>query len=385
MRISVSARLLKAICVCVLLIFLVAGLWPFHAPRNEVRWLNAGSGLLFGKHGSIVSASPFEATTAQADNPCTLEIWLEPNRVDTGGGMILVFYWPASGVVPFALRQWRGGLVLERESHVHFAKKTEIYVGDVFSGVKPALVTISSGAASTAIYLDGRLLKKTSNFVLSIRDLTGQLVIANAPSTSYSWSGQIKGLAIYDRELTDVEVSGSFADWTKGGQPHSAKSENVVARYLFNERSGNVVHNQVDSATNLLIPGRFFLLHEQFLEGPWHEYQPGWHYWKNVLVNVIGFIPLGFCFRAFFFTIAKFKRATLVTIVLGFALSLTIEVLQAFLPTRDSGMTDLFTNTLGTALGAILCAWGMKHAKFSLEGVSPYSGEEGRKMFSFVE
>ncbi len=34
----------------------------------------------------------------------------------------------------------------------------------------------------------------------------------------------------------------------------------IIALYLFNEGTGNVVHNQIDSATDLTIPERFFVL-----------------------------------------------------------------------------------------------------------------------------
>jgi hypothetical protein len=349
-----QTKLLPAICACVLFGILVAGLWPFHAPQNAVSWLGGGSGLFFGKHGSIVGASPFKAPATQGDNSCSLEIWLQPSRIDSrAGGMILAFYSPESQFAPFALRQFQAGLVLEHESQGSSARKTEIYVGDILSDRKPVLVTITSGDAGTATYANGALIKRVPNFAISNRDLTGQFVVGNAPTTAYSWSGQLKGLAIYDRELSAAEVSQGFADRTGGGESDSANGRAVVARYLFDEGKGNVVHNQVDSATNLLIPERFFVLHEEFLERPWDEFRPGWRYWKNVLVNVVGFIPLGFFFYAYFSQLRKAEHPAALTISLGFAVSLTIEVLQAFLPTRDSGMTDLITNTFGTAVGVM--------------------------------
>ena len=140
------------------------------------------NGLFFGKHGSIVSASPFKARGLPGDN-CSLEIWLEPSRLDSAG-TILAFYWPESRAVPFTLRQWRGGLEVGRESHGYFDEKVEIYVGDVFSSRKPVFITITSGAAGTVTYVDGRVVKRFRNFAISNRDFTGELVVGGAPLTS---------------------------------------------------------------------------------------------------------------------------------------------------------------------------------------------------------
>ena len=370
--------LLRATCALVLFGILVAGLWPFHAPLNQVSWLTEENGLLFGRHGSVVSASPLKAQAAPGDNSCSLEIWLEPSRIE--GGTILAFFLPESRFVPFALRQFRAGLVLQHKSPGGSVKKTGVYVGEVFSGLKPVLVTITSSEAGTATYADGTLLKSVPDFVISSQDLTGQLVIGNAPKTSYNWSGQVKGLAIYDRKLSATEVAQSFADWTKGTQLDSAKSDRVVARYLFDEGSGNIVRNQVDPATRLLIPKRFFVLDQPFLERPWNEFRAGRHYWKDVAVNIVGFIPLGFFFYAYLYQVRKVAHPAALTIAFGFAVSLTIEVLQAFLPTRGSGMTDLITNTLGTAIGvmafrhkavqALLAVVGLRATKSSVSAVA---------------
>jgi len=117
-----------------------------------------------------------------------------------------------------------------------------------------------------------------------------------------------------------------------------------------------VVHSGMNSENDLYIPERYFVLHAPFLEVPWDEFQPTFSYCKNVLINIGGFVPFGFFFCTYFSFVQRFNRAVLATIVLGGVVSFSIEVLQAFLPTRDSGMTDIITNTLGTTIGAMLCS-----------------------------
>jgi VanZ family protein len=350
-----QATILRLLCAFVLCGILVAGLWPFHAPKNEVSWLSNGNGLLFGEYGSLVSAGAFSVRESKEGAPCSFEIWLQP-VLPNYSGTILAFYRPENLTVPFALHQSLGDLAIHRTSLDRFQHKTrtKIYIDDLFSHAKAVFVTISSGPAGTAIYADGLLVKQSANFRFSSRDLTGQVIIGNAPTTTDTWSGQVKGFALYDRELTAAEVLQHYANWTKGRHTELVENDGVVARYLFNEGKGNVVQNQVDSATNLLIPERFFVLREQFLERPWDEYHPDRSYWKDIGINIAGFIPFGFFFCAYFSTLRKIKRAAVLTIVLGFIVSLTIEVSQAFLPTRNSGTTDLVTNTLGTAVGMMM-------------------------------
>ena len=49
--------------------------------------------------------------------------------------------------------------------------------------------------------------------------------------------------------------------------------------------------------------------------------------------------------------------AVVLAVVAGFVVSLAIEYLQAYLPSRDSSVRDFITNVFGTAIGAIAAAW----------------------------
>jgi glycopeptide antibiotics resistance protein len=132
-------------------------------------------------------------------------------------------------------------------------------------------------------------------------------------------------------------------------------TDGIQALYLFSERSGRYVHNSVNPALDLQIPPRFVLLHEPFLIPFWREFEFNWGYAQDLLINIIGFVPLGVVFYLYWISARPIQHPVAATVLLGFAASLTIEVLQSYLPTRNSGTTDLFTNTLGTSVGIALC------------------------------
>ena len=284
---------------------------------------------------------------------CSVEIWVQPARIDTGG-TILAFYSPQNRVVSFSLHQSLDDLLLRRiPAYRQRGAKMKWYVGHIVRKNKSMVVTITSDTQGTAVYVNG-ILAGTSQFGLSARDLTGQLIIGNHPLMDNGWQGRLRGLAIYNRQLTPTEVLQHYVSWT-ANQQAEIKNDDPIALYLCNEGAGNVLHSQMDLRNDLQIPERYSVLHAQFLEPPWEEFNPNWGYYKDALINIGGFVPLGFFFCAYFSSVRRLDRVVLATIVLGGVVSLVIEVLQAFLPTRDSGMTDIITNTLGSSIGAILC------------------------------
>jgi VanZ like family len=351
-------RIVQTLCFSVVCIVLVAGLWPFHAPKNNVTWLGSENGLRFEPYGTAVSSNSFRPIGANNEPSCSMEIWLVSGP--SHKGTILAFGDAGDSRVPFSLRQVGENLALERYIVNGQGKITRpwLTIERVFRGV-PVFVTVTSGKNGTLVYVDGILTKASSSFGLAREDFAGRLVLATS-TINDSWTGQILGLAIYSRELGKEQVSRHFYSWVSAQRPALEGDESPDALYLFNERAGNIVHNARDPNTALIIPARYLVLHSPFLQSAWEHYRDRWSaahywpYWQDVGINIVGFMPLGFCFAVYFSSVEQWKRPGAAAVFLGFVISLTIEVLQAFLPTRNSGMTDIITNTTGTVLGTML-------------------------------
>jgi hypothetical protein len=75
----------------------------------------------------------------------------------------------------------------------------------------------------------------------------------------------------------------------------------------------------------------------------------------DVLLNVFLFIPYGFALALNFRARGRSKAATLALVLAaGALLSYSIELLQFYIPQRDSGWEDVLTNSMGSVAGAIL-------------------------------
>jgi VanZ family protein len=338
-----KARLPEILCGAVLGGILTLGLWPFHAPQNDVSWLADTNGLHFGRFGTVFSSGEFLAPPGKNSSFGSLEVWLQPGRI-WDFGTFLAFYTPECPF-RFSLHQWQTGLLLQAGQNLQ--------IDNAFPRTGPAFLTITEGRHGAVIYVDGAVVKMAPEFRLFADAFTGRLVLGDSPGQSDSWSGRLRGLAIYYRQLTPDEVLEHFLAWTRRKGIDISTDEGDVALYLFDERAGRVVHSRGVRGVDLYIPQKYLVLNQIFLESPWSEYRRTQGFWSAVVKNIIGFIPLGFCFYAYFSLIRQNRRAMLTTVTLGFAVSLTVEVLQAFLPTRDSGVMDLLTNTLGTYIGAL--------------------------------
>jgi hypothetical protein len=353
-----QTRILGALCAFILCVILAAGLWPFRAPKNNVEWLKGGNGLQFGPRGIAVSAKRFGADSPTGS--CSLEIWLEPGRMGDSGTM-LAFDSSPDARFPFSLRQFGESLAIQRASvDEHGAMERLWFKTDrVFEKGKRVVLTITGSPNKTAVYVNGVPVNVSAEFGLESGDLTGQLVLGSSTIRD-SWQGQVTGLAVYDFALSALQVETHFEHWTQGQRPVMSGEQAPTALFQFDERAGSVVHDRMTRQNDLLIRDRYYLLHPPLLEPTWYQFRSrwggwrSWSYWSDVSLNIAGFIPAGFFFTAYLSLIRLVRRPRITVVILGLALSLTIELLQYFLPTRESSMTDVITNTIGTMAGVAL-------------------------------
>ena len=92
-----------------------------------------------------------------------------------------------------------------------------------------------------------------------------------------------------------------------------------------------------------------------FLLAPWPKYWTGF----DVVSNVLGYIPLGFFLALSALRSGRGRWSFALAVVPSSVLSLALETLQVYLPSRVPSNLDLLLNVAGAVTGAAL-AWGLE-------------------------
>ena len=114
-----------------------------------------------------------------------------------------------------------------------------------------------------------------------------------------------------------------------------------------------------------------------FLDAGWPRYWTAF----DLAVNVAAYLPLGFLLTLTLRHLPGCWSAAIAALLLGSLISLGLECLQTWLPSRVPSNVDLACNAAGTALGAVLAVWNGKRifrriGQFQQELLAPVADAE---------
>lgn len=348
--------LLGGTCLALWVGIMAFGLWPFNFyPGNRVEWKSNG-GIVFENYGEAYSNSRWNrGDSVEASAGFTVELWMRSHERD---------YHEVSGLLSigdslpecFTIAQ-SGPDVMVRgqfEDSTQGRAVRYFYIDDAFPQVQPRFITVVSGPQGTELYLDGMSKRKVPS-TLTEKNLIGTILLGHNFAGHEPWAGELLGIAIFKSALAADEVSLDYSAWKQRNTVQLIKRADVAALYLFDEGTGNIVHNRSGEAPDIVIPRRFTLLHKTFLDFP-AQLNRATLDLPDIVINIMGFVPFGFFWCLFFVRQKQAgpRCAIFLTVILGTMTSLIIELLQAYLPTRESSLLDLIDNTLGTLVGATL-------------------------------
>jgi hypothetical protein len=343
--------------------YFMVGLWPFaFRPPNRVGWLVDRAGLHFEPYGIADDPAslpmPELNGAARPSANFTVELWVEAQHEPANNVFNILTIHNPRLPLDFMLGQWKQDFLLRATTqHTQPADTIrEVGMDDVLPEQRARFITVRGDGAGIDFYFDGSVAGHFPQFALNAEALNGRLILGNDASGKHSWTGRLFGLALYDRTLNPKEIARHNTLWTQGRARQLVNAPGLAALYLFDESRGPQANDSSGNRHRVVIPAIFKPIHRDFLLPPWKDVSYNRPDYSDIAINVFGFMPFGFCFFLHRHALRPHRLVTnaLLVVLAGVAISLTIEIIQAWLPNRTSSMNDLLTDTAGTLLGVAL-------------------------------
>jgi hypothetical protein len=221
---------------------LAVGLWPFaFRPPNRVDWLKDRAGLSFQPDGIAYDPEPADWSAGGLPGQpaaLTMELWLEPGRVPPTDLFHILTIDDGNSPSGIILFQWRTELLLRVRDRASRRGFREIGPRGVLADQTPCFITIAVAPSGTTFYLNGSVLQNFPGFTVPNSRLNGRLILGNAAEGKHSWTGNLSGLAIFNRTLEASEVTQDYALWTNNQAEHLVTQPGLAALYRFDEGNG---------------------------------------------------------------------------------------------------------------------------------------------------
>jgi hypothetical protein len=329
---------------------------------NAARWIGTSNGIRFGKFGIAYSHGGFSLPSTGAPDPSafTVEIAVKPYRTQAGNFQFIASWHAGDDAGQLVIGQWRSSIiVMNGDDYDNHRRLPKIYAKNALPEGKTAFLTISTGRNGTRLFVDGGLAAKKRGLVLRMPDggSGATLTLGNSVHGRHSWEGEWLGLAVFDRNLDSGEIEGHFRRWQAGGDFGFAQNHpDLAALYRLNDKAGHQARDSGPASTHLAIPEKMKILEKRILTAPERGLRINKSVVADLLINLLGFIPIGVAYAMFFSRRAVLDtRAAFWAVAFGALLSLSIELAQAWVPSRNSSLLDLVLNIIGAAMGAWLC------------------------------
>lgn len=323
---------------------------------NDVQWLGDERAIRFQGSGLAYVQDLQAVRLVSPSAPWTIEMAVTPEiNQRRGFSALLVMH---DGVDQRQLGIWQLGpslIAMSGDDYDYRRRWPRIVAKNILARNLTRFITITADAKGTRLFVDGSLVANIINWHMSIPVVGNplMLVLGNSVHSKHGWRGDLHGLSISGKALSAATVKRHFDRWDADRNFDFLKQESPMLLFSFKNQSAAGFTDVKDNSQPLQIPEHMIVLKKTFLATPW-----GHTIWTqatigDMVLNIIGFIPLGAVLYGFLQCFSGWAnwQKQLSAVILCMTLSLGIELGQAWIPSRVSSLMDLILNTAGAWVG----------------------------------
>lgn len=343
-----------------LTVMLIAGLTPGdYRFRNEVNWIEGGPGLQFRRFG-IAYTPPFltpAAANKLSQSGVTLLLGVNLLSVPSRTFQFIASFHNGDDASQLVVGQWLNFLIVmngDDYSHVRGVPRVSADLTPYLN--RPTLLAVSTGPSGTLLTADGEIIGRGDGLQFRIPSgvRNSRLILGNSAHSNTGWSGSLLSFAVLHRSLTGPELREYEGEWVKTHDLRFVPPGETVQLLRFTEKSGVLVRDFSGASNDAVLPAWPTAIERSFLSDDPTRDERRSSRRNDIAVNLLGFIPFGLLFAVLLSNRQRRAGYVIIAVTLcGFAISLGIETIQAWIPTRSSSSLDLLLNTLGAAVGAL--------------------------------